>query len=61
MSGPTASATLARNVDTAPLSSYTVEQARPGALLLGYAATTEAEIEEGVRRLAKVLTACGRL
>jgi len=48
-------------VDTAPLSSYTVEQARPGALLLGYAATTEAEIEEGVRRLAKVLTACGRL
>lgn len=46
-----------QGVDTAPLSSYTVEQARPGALLLGYAATTEAEIEEGIHRLAKVLTA----
>jgi len=48
-------------VDTAPLSSYIMEQARPDALLLGYAATTEAEIEEGVHRLARVLTACGRL
>jgi len=45
-----------RGVDTAPLSSYTVEQACRGALLLGYAATTEAEIEEGVHRLAAALT-----
>jgi len=42
-------------VDTAPLSSYTVEQAQPGALLLGYAATTEAGIEEGVHQLALAL------
>jgi len=32
-----------------------MEQARPGTLLLGYAATTEAEIEEGIHRLALAL------
>ena len=45
----------AQGVDAFPLSTYCLETSRRGALLLGYAAVNEQEIEEGVSRLARAL------
>jgi len=44
-----------QGVDAFPLSTYCLEATRRGALLLGYAAVNEQEIEEGVSRLARAL------
>ena len=45
----------AHNVDTVPLSSYGVEPMERGGLILGYAAVSEHEMRDGVRRLATAL------
>jgi DNA-binding transcriptional MocR family regulator len=48
----------AAGVEVLPLSRYALE-ARANGLLLGYAALTEPEIGDGMRRLARVLRAGG--
>ncbi len=47
-------------VTTQPLSVYCIEPVRQGALLLGYAAASELEIRDGVKRLAQALEALAR-
>ena len=42
-------------VDTVPLSSFGMEPMERGGLILGYAAVSEHEIRDGVRRLAAAL------
>ena len=48
----TAEQAAAHGVDTVALSLYALEPPRRGGLLLGYTALDEAQIREGVRRLA---------
>ena len=50
-----ARAAAAHGVTTQPLSVYCIEPLRRGALLLGYAACSELEIRDGVKRLAQAL------
>jgi GntR family transcriptional regulator/MocR family aminotransferase len=50
----------AHGVDAFPLSTYGLEKPRRGALLLGYTAVNEEEIEYGVARLARALKTGGR-
>ncbi len=45
---------LALGVDATPLSFYSLEPLSRGGLVLGYAALNKAEIDEGVRQLAKL-------
>jgi GntR family transcriptional regulator/MocR family aminotransferase len=45
----------AHGVDTVPLSSFGVEPVQRGGLILGYAAVSEHEMRDGVRRLAAAL------
>jgi GntR family transcriptional regulator/MocR family aminotransferase len=53
-------AASAQGVTTQPLSVYCIEPVRRGALLLGYAACSEIEIRDGVRRLAQALDGLSR-
>jgi len=50
---------IAHGVETQPLSSYTMEARLRGALLLGYTAPNEAEINAGAHQLAAALSARG--
>jgi len=45
----------AHSVDTVPISSFGMEPIERGGLILGYAAVSEHEIRDGVRRLAAAL------
>ena len=45
----------AAGVETMPLSAFTIANPLPPALLLGYAATPDAQIVEGLRRLRTAL------
>jgi GntR family transcriptional regulator/MocR family aminotransferase len=45
----------AHGVDTVPISSFGMEPMQRGGLILGYAAVSEHEMREGVRRLAAAL------
>jgi GntR family transcriptional regulator/MocR family aminotransferase len=51
----------AHGVDAFPLSTYCLEAAHRGALLLGYTATNEQEIKDGVSSLARALGNQGAL
>ncbi|HEU5318751.1 MAG TPA: aminotransferase class I/II-fold pyridoxal phosphate-dependent enzyme [Chloroflexota bacterium] len=55
-----ARAAAAHGVTTQPLSVYCIEPLRRGALLLGYAACSELEIRDGVRRLVQALESLTR-
>ena len=50
-----ARAAVAQGVTAQPLSIYCIEPSRRGALLLGYAACSELEIRDGVKRLGQAL------